>query len=244
MESLDPVLAFLAKLAAAGGGLVVIAYGIFKFFGAKWLEARFSERLQNLKSEQDQAIRHVQSAIDREVHRAKKLYDREFDVLSDCWAKLSRAFDTVCATVSERYHDFQRLTEKETRNLLKELDLRGYEVEDVLALQPDQRTEKVRTILQWRRLSECFKLRHELSATVALNGPFMSRDLRDRFFEIDKMIVAALVEFQMRLDLPFKGDFDKVVELRQKGQPLVDELEILLRERFWSASGGVVKSGP
>ena len=234
----SPLYEYIVKFAAAGGGVVALSYCIFKFLGSKWLELKFDERLQNLKWEQDQAIRHMQSSIDREIHRAKKLYDREFDVLSDAWASLQKAFDAACGTQSENYHDFRRLTEKEARNLLTELNLKEYEIEDVMALQPDQRTEKVRSIIQWRRLNECFKLRRELSACVALNGPFMSGDFRDRFFAIDSMIVAALVEFQMRLEQRFKGEFDKVVELQAKGRSLVRELEILIRERFWSASKG------
>lgn len=238
MESFDPIFALFAKLFAAGGGVGAIAYGIFRLFGTKWLETQFNERLQNLRYQQDQAIRHVQSSIDREIHRAKKLYDREFDVLTDCWAKLSKAFSVSCGTISESYHDFQRLTEKEAQHLLKELNFKEYEVEDIMAFQPGQRTEKVRSIMQRRRLNDCFKLRYELSASIALNGPFMSCDIRDRFSAIDSMILAALVEFEMRLDQRFAGDFEKVVELQQKGQPLVRELESLLRERFWSASEG------
>jgi hypothetical protein len=55
-------------------GVAGAAFGLFKWLGGKWLEGKFAERLQNLKSEQDHAIRLVQSTIDREIHRAKKLY--------------------------------------------------------------------------------------------------------------------------------------------------------------------------
>ena len=83
-KCLDLTFDFLGKLVLAGGGLAAMSYALFQLLGGKWLEAKFGERLQNLKAEQDRALRHVQSTIDREIHRAKKLYDSEFTALSEC----------------------------------------------------------------------------------------------------------------------------------------------------------------
>ena len=86
-----------------GGGAVAISYQLLKYLGAKLIDdrfaakqaaltARFNERLQDLKTEQDRALRHIQSGIDRNVHRAKKLYDKEFEVISEAWQLLDKTW--------------------------------------------------------------------------------------------------------------------------------------------------------
>lgn len=236
MEPSSLVFNYIGQILVAGGGGALIAYGAFKTFGAKWLDSRFNERLQRLKMEQDQALRHVQSSIDQEIHRAKKLYDREFDVLAESWAKLRKAFDASCGTSSEAYQNFQRLSDKDARQVMLDLKLKDHELDDGMQLPPERRIDWVRAIMQWRRLNDCFAMQREFSACVALNGPFMSSELCDRFRVLEGLIVATLVEFQMRLEGAHGVNFDKVLELLEKGTPLVIEMEGLLRERFWSAS--------
>lgn len=69
---LEIALQFAGLLGITTLSVAGVAFGLFKWLGGKWLEGKFAERLQSLKSEQDKAIRVVQSTIDREIHRAKK----------------------------------------------------------------------------------------------------------------------------------------------------------------------------
>lgn len=96
---MEMTLDFIGRFVLAGGGLAAMSYGLFRVLGDKWLEAKFGERLQNLKAAQDRALRHVQSTIDREVHRAKKLYDSEFTALSECWRLLRDSYDQSASGV-------------------------------------------------------------------------------------------------------------------------------------------------
>jgi hypothetical protein len=50
-------------IAVAGGGLVAIAYGIFKFLGDKWLNAKFEERLTAYKHEQQKELEELRSKL-------------------------------------------------------------------------------------------------------------------------------------------------------------------------------------
>jgi hypothetical protein len=230
------VLQYSGLLGFTLAGLVGAAYGLFKWLGGKWLETKFAERLVSLKYEQDQAIRHVQSSIDREVHRAKKLYDREFDALSDAWGKLQKAYSAGRQLMQENYYDFRRLSANEAESLLEDLELKPFRFEELKALRPEQQTEEVRKIFVGRQHDAALNLRYELSGCLGLNGPFMTKDIADRFFKIDGMIMMAIAEAHTRRDGRYNGDFDQVTKLLAKGQELVNELEDLLRERFWSAS--------
>ena len=222
-------------------GLVGAAYGLFKWFGGRWLETKFAERLASLKYQQDQAIRHVQSSIDREVHRAKKLYDREFDALSDAWGRLQKAYSAGRQLMQENYYDFRKFSAKEAESLLDDLELKPFRFDELKALRPEQQTEAVRKILSGKQHDAALNLRYELSGCLGLNGPFMTKDIADRFFKIDGMIMMAIAEAQTRRDGRYKGDFDQVTKLMTEGQELVNELEDLLRERFWSASASTAK---
>lgn len=106
---------FIGKFVLAGGGLAAMSYGLFRVLGDKWLEAKFGERLQNLKAAQDRALRHVQSTIDREVHRAKKLYDSEFTALSECWRLGEIPMTRACRASCRRQH---KLTGTQMTNLI------------------------------------------------------------------------------------------------------------------------------
>ena len=54
--SLEEVGKVLFEILAVGGGASAIAYGFFKLLGEKWLEAKFSERLEKLKHEQEREL--------------------------------------------------------------------------------------------------------------------------------------------------------------------------------------------
>jgi hypothetical protein len=57
MAFVQYLLAALGGLVLAGGGLVAIAYSIFKVFGEKWLNAKFEERLAAYRYAQQKGVR-------------------------------------------------------------------------------------------------------------------------------------------------------------------------------------------
>jgi len=77
---------------AAGGGLTLIAYQIFKRFAVKWLDSKFEERLQALKHKHGKEIERLRFEIAKLLDRATKLHQREFEVLPEAWSKLNDAF--------------------------------------------------------------------------------------------------------------------------------------------------------
>ncbi len=78
-----------------GGGVAVVvgmtgaAYWLFKTFSSKWLEARFSTRLE--------AYRHELSTL---LDRATRLHAQEFEVLPNIWEKLTTSMDSALSVLS------------------------------------------------------------------------------------------------------------------------------------------------
>ncbi|HKT52934.1 MAG TPA: hypothetical protein VJP88_00665, partial [Caulobacteraceae bacterium] len=78
-----------------GGGVAVIvaltgvAYWLFKTFAGKWLDNRFSTRLEAYKHE-----------LSRLLDRATRLHAQEFEILPTLWEKLVTAMDNALSVLS------------------------------------------------------------------------------------------------------------------------------------------------
>jgi hypothetical protein len=64
--------ALVTLLTVAGGGAAV-AYGLFKFFGEKWLNAKFEEHLATFKHEQQKEIERLRLRINTLTDRTTRL---------------------------------------------------------------------------------------------------------------------------------------------------------------------------
>jgi hypothetical protein len=69
------------------------------------------------------------------------------------------------------------------------------------------------------------------------NGIFIERGLRDKFYEIDKLMLGAVAEQRMNLQnqnqLGWK--WEKVAALNKQGQDFIDDLERKVQARLWNA---------
>jgi hypothetical protein len=59
-----------------------VLYVLFQYLGDKWLTARFSRQIEELKSKQQQEIERLKYRINAILERSNKLHAREMDVLS------------------------------------------------------------------------------------------------------------------------------------------------------------------
>jgi hypothetical protein len=103
------ILKFIGGVAAVGAAMTACAYAIFRVFATKWIETRFSERLEQFKHQQNQEIRfRINTMMDRTV----KLREREFGVLPDTWSLLTDAFFTIepVAIGFQQYPDLNNMS--------------------------------------------------------------------------------------------------------------------------------------
>lgn len=248
MLTTNDFLAFLSKLLIAGGGGAAVAYVIFKTYGAKWLEAHFNNKaiklkaaedtaLAELKRVHDQALKEVQAYIDKDLHRATKLYDREFEVLSEAWRLLVKAFEMAASTALEEYPLIDRYTDAERTRLLAEVRMEHWRIDELLALKGDGMVNYYRRWVGFKRLSEYKEGRRELGIYLLTTGVFMPDGMKEKFSAIESMIAGALAEFEARLkNIGTWEKFDRVERLQGEGRALLAELETLIRQRLWSAA--------
>lgn len=237
----EPVLALIGKIVLAGGGLGAIAYGILRLFGSKWLDAKFAERLQNLKAQQDETIRYVQSTIDREVHRAKKLYDSEFTALSECWRLLREGFDQSVGTIASFTSQVERSTDEELDRVFAQLGMEEWKRNELKAKQGKQRQDAFHQWSEWERYKRVEGLWRTFRSHLDANSIFFAVGFTERFREIEQLIIASNVEYEYRVRYHGTGDssafkFDETNKLRQAGEPKMKELEEMVRKRLWSVA--------
>lgn len=232
---------YLLAFIAAGGGLVVIVYGAFRLFSEKWLESKFAERLQTLKAQQEQSIRYVQSTIDREIHRAKKLYDSEFTALSECWGLLRKAYDLSAQTIASFTVQVEHMTDEELeRHLVK----RGMDESDRMVLirkTGKDRQDAYYRWSEWRRYMEVDQCRRDFRTHLDANSIFFADGFSSKFRVLEDLVSASNIEFEFRIryygsETRSAGDYAETTKLRTVGEPLMKELEEMVRQRLWSVA--------
>lgn len=82
---------WLAGLGITGGLAATIAYGAFQFLAKKWLDERFTERLETFKHAQNQEMERLRYRINALFDRTTKLHQHEFDVLPEVWEKIKHS---------------------------------------------------------------------------------------------------------------------------------------------------------
>lgn len=224
-------------------GVATAAFGLFRWFGAKWLENKFAERLQILKSEQDQAIRLVQSTIDREVHRAKKLYDNEFTALSESWRLLRAAYDLSASSIGSMTANVERLNNEELERHLAKRGMEEWQRAELQAMKGDARQAEYWKWSEWQKAVECDKRWRDCQQQIDSTSIFFPAGFTEKFRSINEMICASNVEYEERIrqyKVPQHGEafdrFESTKKLRKEGKVKMDELEGMVRDRLWSVA--------
>jgi uncharacterized protein with von Willebrand factor type A (vWA) domain len=232
---MDTFFKYLGELVLYGGGAVAIAFAMFRILGQKWLDAKFAERLQALKGAQDEQLRYVQGFIDREIHRARRLYDREFEALPEAWRLLCTSFRNGQATGMDLYPQLARYTKKELADFLSTTSMREFERDEMLEMDPSRWTEQYRRWNNIQRLNTYWKERRDFQDFLTANAIFFSSGLKERFLAIDGLVGMAIAEMDGRLRSSNNHSYDQVSKLHADGPALLAELEVLIQNRLWSS---------
>ena len=230
-------------LAALGGtaGLVVIligaTWGLFKVFGEKWMTNKFDAKLKDIDHANNVLTRHLQSQLDREFDRAKRLLSKEFDVLADGWAILHEAFWRAReATSSMRIiHSFERMSDAQTEAFIEGCDLQNWQKKELREKEDaEQRDEYYKPAYEWLLYSQCMKAKTELVKIVDRNSIFMQPSIRTLFDQLQDRIANALVEYRMQIETDYNVRDHAMILMNSKASHY-DELERLIHARIWSA---------
>ena len=239
MGDLKSFLAIAGQIIAASGAVGLAVYAAFKLLATKWLENKFSERLEAFKHRQNQELEELRFKIDGLLDRTVKLHQREFEVLPDTWGLCEEAFRTARASSMglQQYADLDRMPLNRFNAWLENADLQKWQ-KDELTAETDKNKYYSRT-LAWRQIKQAEECRWKFQSYLQKNGIFMPREMKDQFQALLNLIIGANVEREINLDDRAQGSprlFDASKALCGEGLAKFEVLEKSVHERLWNST--------
>ena len=229
----EEIIKFVGELAIYGGGSVAIAYGIFLFLGKKWIENRFSERLQSYKHAQNKELEETKYKINSLFSRITKIHEKEFEVLPKSWSLLhdTIALITRFTSVYKEYPDFDSMSEPQLDESLKDSFLYGYQKDELKTKQ--KKLEYYQECLFYHEMNLARNAMVEFHTYIQKNRIFLSPDLKDKFKEIDDVIWDAYVN----MEVGYQAKESKMKReawntVRNKVAPIKNAIEEMVQDRL------------
>jgi hypothetical protein len=237
LSSLTSILATLGAFGISVLGLTGAAYGLFRYLGDKWLTAKFNERLESYKHEQQRQLEQLRYRINTLFDRTVKLHQHEFDVLPELWAKLNEAFGYASSFVSplQSYPDLDRMTPAHLDDFLAKSDMADFQKDELRS--GTDKTRRHMKIRFWYDLNETQRKYSEFNNAFVSKSIFLQREIKAPMQELRDMMYDALSEkkFEEQYQDPRAGRFDKCDTLRKEGPQKLEEIGEKVRERLWSS---------
>jgi len=218
-----------------GGSIALIVFQIFKRLGEKWLDARFNERLQNLRHEQAQEIEQLRFKVSTLLDRATKLHQREFEVLPEAWAKLSDAYWKAGALVApfKEMPDLNRMGELQQDEFIAKSRLLSWQKAEVRDAK--DKTAKYNEMDSLHVLGDAKTACRDSSRYLGVQGIFVEPELRKKMERLNQLLWSALIEDESNKQFDMR-ERDQARTLRDEGTQLRNELEAAIHRRIWPAT--------
>lgn len=234
MDALKEFLSAIGAIILAGGGLSLIVYQVFKHLATKWLDARFDQRLQALKHQQDREIEELRFKISALLDRTVKLHQREFEVLPEAWSRLNDAFWNVRSFVHpmQSYPDIDRMNPDQFESFVAGCRLEEWQKKE-LRTASDRNRVYQRQIF-WHNLNDAKTKAREAHTYLLKFGIFIDDSIRSGFTTLDDMIWNALTEHQTNEEHEVRPRERKSIrKLVDEGKAQMKELERTVHQRLW-----------
>ena len=223
----------IGKIVAVGGGAAAIAYGLFLFLGKRWIEDKFSMRLESYKNEQQKNLEDFKYQINALFNRVLKIHDKEMEILPEAWAKLHDAIDLTSNLVSvyQEYPDFKRLKDTEVISYLESIKWKQHQIDELL--EATDRNKHFQEKIFWHRLGDAQKRFSDFHKYITRNKIFMGEELKSHFSKVGDLLWESLVTREVGEEVK---DHKMIVEsykkLKENLNQIVSEIEKLMQERL------------
>lgn len=229
----DHIFSIVSQILLVAGGGGAAAYALFQFLGAKWLENKFSERLEALKHEQAKDLAEFQLQIDTALDHATKLHSREFDILPKLWEMASAAFN-ACKWIAAGMQLITTPAEDNGPSLdrwIARQEIEDWQKEE-LKIAAD-RGKYLGQALNYRDFNRAERLRFEFQSFLLTNSIFLAEDMKAAFVGINNRMIEVITEREMNLSDPSSRPMrDAARAFRDAGQKEFDSLEQMVRARL------------
>lgn len=228
------ILGYIALSLLGSGAFVAVAFGLFRFFGEKWLENRFSKELEAYKHNQNKELERLRYEIGSLLDRATKLSQREFEVVPECWRLLSEEYGQVCGLISlfQSYPDISRMSDPQLQEFLKSSFLEDWQKSELY--NSTDRNTYYQKVANFRRAHTCRSAIQEFRTYFRANSIFMMQEISNLMSELDKLCLEAVVEHEIN----FEGEAhprlkEARVTLGKRGSEIEEVLKKMIQVRLW-----------
>lgn len=231
----------LGALVVSGGGGAAIGVGLFKVFGAKWLDSRFDERLQKLRHDHDREIEELRFRISSLLDRSNRLTAREFEVLPEAWTLVFEAHVQVASVLTRlrRMPDLERASMAVLQDVLERTDFAAWEKEELRALPVKDRNAYFWKHTEAHAIYQAKTSVRDASNYLAKKGLFLESEVQRRLKAFADDAWQAVVTFELLAEMrgiesPPENAERHDETYRQSAESKIDELERFIRDRFWA----------
>lgn len=251
---------FLEFLSSAGVSAVTagaVVWGGAKAVASKWLDSRFTSRLEGVKLEgqrQLEAMRQEHTTfMERQkferatlLDRSAKLNQREFEIIPDIWKNATEAHYAILKLISifQAGNDIGRLSEPQFEAVLEKSRLEAWQKDEIRALDRFKRTTYYSDAEDWFRLQDANAALVGFNRASANGSIFLHPDTHIKFEELGDGMRTAFNhwsigrQFRQDGDPLTKGKDDPVSLYRENGNKRYRALSQYLRERYWITPQG------
>lgn len=228
-EALKTILSWFGGLTAIVVGLTAVAYWLFQTFSQKWLETRFSERLES--------YRHQLSAL---LDRTTRLHAQEFEVLPNLWEKLSKAMGGAMNILSplQLSGDISYAKDEELAAILEKSHLLEHEKQQVRDAGKFERSPLFHRFVMNHRFKGAVADWNDFNSYAVSKSIFLEPTLSARIRELGDMIYEGLDAHGWAQSDPSERKEARAAweKLRTEGVKLRDEIEASVSARLRAAT--------
>jgi hypothetical protein len=220
---MDTILKLVLDVFIAGGGGAVIAFGIFKLLGEKWIDSKFQKDLDEYRMK-----------VNALFNRITKIHEKEIEILPEIWQKLQKYYGKVY-NVMPILQSHPDLTVLENNKIEEYLLKRHFSNTDIASvLQASDRNKCFRDKLFWYDLSDAQSELQEFRNYLILNRIFLCKEIYDVVRDLDSKLGNALIK--MELGNTPSRDREMISEamdiIHSETTPIINKIETLIQNRL------------
>lgn len=215
-------------LSATGGAALLLLY--FKFWGQKWIEAKFLKDLELFKVQK-------LHEFDFLLTRQTKWHEKEHEILSESWKKLVKAHTSLKMAISafRSFPDLNKYSDNELERFMQDNKFSEDEKEFMKGNSKDYVSAFSR-IMDYRALGEANAAFNEFHTYFDENRIFLRPHIKEKFEKADNYIWSAWVSQKMSLrHTNSKRDFSMEAFDKESKEikPLIDEIESVIQKELF-----------
>jgi hypothetical protein len=210
-----------------------VIWAMMKLLGNKWANEIFDKRLEKFKTEQNKVLDEFRFNVAILQTRLLKVYEKEFEILPEAWARLVKAKGIISKMVSpiKEVPNLNSLKENELEDFIDKIGFANCHKDELRSA--TDKEEYYYKCSFWYELKNATTTYHDFHNFINLNKIFLSKELGKKFNEIDMLLWTALKNSEISEQM---NDLNTIIsaykDLQSQCDQLLTYIESMIQERI------------